>query len=176
VAVIRHARPEDLSAIVEIQNYRLHETTHEWTEVDHTVAEWAETLRRKGERGEPVLVAERDGEVVGWTTYGDFRDTTRWEGYRVSVELTIHVRHDQWGGGIGRSLMETLTEHARRAGKAVLVAGIDSTNEESIAFHGRLGFVETARMPGVGQKLGRRLDLVLMQRSLEASERHGDAT
>ena len=152
--------------MVEIQNARLHETTHEWTEIDHTVQEWTAILARKQLRDEPVLVAEADEEVVGWATYGDFRDTERWEGYRVSVEHTIHVRADTWGRGVGRLLLEALCDRAAAAGKSVMVAGIDSTNVESIAFHARLGFAETARMPGIGLKAGRRLDLVLMQRDL----------
>lgn len=170
MAQIRSARREDLPAIVAIQNARLEETTHEWTEVAHSVVEWVQILQTKQSRQEPVLVAEVEGEVVGWITYGDFRDTDRWEGYRVSVEHTIHVRRDHWGRGIGRDLLEALVDRARESGKAVMVAGIDSSNVESIAFHARLGFSETARMPGVGQKRGQRLDLVLMQRDLASHD------
>jgi phosphinothricin acetyltransferase len=60
--------------------------------------------------------------------------------------------------------MEVLLERAHGAGVHVMVGGIDSSNVESIAFHAKLGFVETARMPEVGHKFGRWLDLVLMQR------------
>jgi phosphinothricin acetyltransferase len=51
----------------------------------------------------------------------------------------------------------------------VIVAAIDSSNTGSIAFHERLGFVVVARMPGVGEKWGRRLSLVLMQLELAGS-------
>jgi phosphinothricin acetyltransferase len=44
-----------------------------------------------------------------------------------------------------------------------MVAAIDGENEDSIRFHERLGFVEVARMPQVGTKFGRWLDLVIMQ-------------
>ena len=56
--------------------------------------------------------------------------------------------------------------HAADAGKLVMVAAVDGSNEPSIAFHRKLGFVETARMPGLGVKHGRRLDLVMLQRDL----------
>ncbi len=72
-----------------------------------------------------------------------------------------------WGRGIGRSLLSELAACARRAGKRVLVAGIDAANARSITFHARMGFVEVARMPGVGEKWGQRLDLVLMQLDLD---------
>jgi phosphinothricin acetyltransferase len=47
-----------------------------------------------------------------------------------------------------------------------MVAAIDAENVESIAFHERLGFQVVARMPEVGRKFDRWLDLVLMQRIL----------
>ncbi|MFI5044836.1 MAG: GNAT family N-acetyltransferase, partial [Acidimicrobiales bacterium] len=55
---------------------------------------------------------------------------------------------------------------ATSAGKHVMVGGIDADNAGSIRFHRRLGFVEVARMPEVGFKFGRWLDLVLVQRTL----------
>ena len=53
-----------------------------------------------------------------------------------------------------------------------MVAAIDSDNTASITFHGRMGFTTVARMPEVGYKFGRWLDLVLMQqRALAGSQR-----
>ncbi len=167
MVVVRDATVEDLPAITSIYNALLETTTHEWTESSHTVAERAAWLAEHTATGMPALVAVDDGEVVGWATFGDFRDSVRWPGYRFTVEHSIHVRGDSWGRGVGRALIEALEARARDAGKHVMVAGIDSANERSIRFHERLGFVEVARMPEVGEKFGRRLDLVLMQRILD---------
>jgi phosphinothricin acetyltransferase len=49
-----------------------------------------------------------------------------------------------------------------------MVAAIDGANDASIRFHERLGFTVVARMPETGQKFGRWLDLVLMQRILDS--------
>ena len=113
--------------------------------------------------------ARRDGSRLGcgWATYGDFRDSERWPGYRFTVEHSIHVREESWGRGIGRALINALVERARREGKHVMVAGIDSENTGSIRFHERRGFWEVGRLPEIGEKFGRRLDLVLMQRMLD---------
>jgi phosphinothricin acetyltransferase len=164
---IRRATADDVVAITEIANALLGSTTYEWRDEPHTVAERSAWLADHDAAGEPVLVAEADGRVVGWTAYGDFRDSGRWPGYRFTVEHTIHVAESHWGAGVGRTLLTALMDVARANGKRVMVGGIDGTNEDSIRFHARLGFVETARMPGVGEKHGRRLDLVLMQRDLD---------
>src|SRR6478672_2991709 len=165
---IREATVSDLPAIADIANARLATTTWEWTETPHTVDERRRWLEQQNAAGLPVLVAVEDDDVVGWTAYADFRDSTRWPGYRYTVEHTVHVRETHWGRGVGRDLIETLTDHARQAGIRVMVAGIDGDNVDSIRFHERLGFLEVARMPEVGEKFGRRLDLVLMQRKVDA--------
>jgi L-amino acid N-acyltransferase YncA len=164
---IRDATTSDLPEITEIYNAMLDTTTHEWTDTRHTVAERAEWLAEQNASGLPALVAVNNDEVVGWATYGDFRDSVRWPGYRFTVEHSIHVRGDCWGRGIGRMLLDALADRARAEGKHVMVAGIDGANERSIRFHERVGFVEVARMPEIGEKFGRRLDLVLMQRILD---------
>jgi L-amino acid N-acyltransferase len=167
MVLVRDATTEDLPEITEIYNALLETTTHEWTEALHTVEERAEWLTEQAATGCPALVAVEHDEVVGWATYGEFRDSMRWPGYRFTVEHSIHVREDCWGRGVGRALIEALMAHARAAGKHVMVAGIDSANVGSIRFHERLGFVEVARMPEIGEKFGRRLDLVLMQRMID---------
>ena len=48
-----------------------------------------------------------------------------------------------------------------------MVAAVDAENESSIRFHEALGFVEVARMPEVGRKFDRWLDLVLLQRFVD---------
>ena len=68
--------------------------------------------------------------------------------------------------GVASALLAALIEQAARLGKHVMVAGIAGENEISIRLHARHGFVETARMPEVGLKFGRWLDLVFMQRTL----------
>ena len=164
--LVRPAEVEDLPAITTIYNAKLESTTYEWTETLHTVEERAEWLAAKRASGLPALVAEDDGQVVGWATYGEFRDSTRWPGYRFTVEHSIHVAESHWGRGIGRMLVAALEAHARGEGRRVMVAATDSTNVQSIEFHKRLGYIEVARMPGVGDKWGQRLTLVLLQHDL----------
>jgi len=49
----------------------------------------------------------------------------------------------------------------------VMVGAIDSENVGSIAFHEALGFTVVGRMPEVGRKFDRWLDLVLLQRTVD---------
>ncbi len=164
---IRPASESDLPAVTDIANALLATTTYEWTEAAHTLEERARWLRDQEAAGHPALVATDDGTVVGWGAYSDFRDSSRWPGYRFTVEQSVHVAESHWARGVGRALVVALADHARGAGKRVLIAGIDGGNEPSIRFHARLGFREVGRLPGVGEKWGQRLDLVFMQHDLD---------
>ena len=127
-------------------------------------AAWFDEQRRAGN---PVLVAELEGTVVGFTSYDDFRASKKWPGYRFTVEHTVHVAQRHAGVGIGRALLETLMARAVAHGKHVMIGAVDAANVGSIRFHERLGFVEVGRLPETGFKFDRWLDLVLLQRQLE---------
>src|SRR5712691_11505465 len=102
MVMVRDAEPADLPEVTVFYNARLETTTHEWSETLHTVEELAEFLTARRRASYPALVAVDAGEVVGWATCGDFRDSQRWPGYRHTVEHSIHVREDRWRQGIGR--------------------------------------------------------------------------
>jgi L-amino acid N-acyltransferase len=161
--LVRAATGADVVEIASLLNALLATTTIEWTVTPRTAQDVLEWI---GDH-EAVLVAEDRGEVVGVAAYGWFRDVVKWPGYRFTVENTVHVREDRWGSGVGEVLMRALIARARETGKHTMIAAIDSTNGASIRFHERLGFIEVARLPDVGAKFGRWLDLVLLQIGLD---------
>ncbi len=148
-------------------------TTVAWTEHPETLADRTAWFERQTADGYPVLVAQLGGEgdddVVGFASYGSFRGAGKWPGYRLTVEHTIHVREPYWRSGIGRLLLTALVDRAVGAGLHVMIGAVDGANATSLAFHQRLGFTEVARLPEVGIKFGRWLDLVLVQRVLDSA-------
>jgi phosphinothricin acetyltransferase len=166
VVQIRDAVADDLPQVLAIQNALVATTTIEWRDEPYALDERRRWLEERQAHGDPVLVAVDGADVLGFAAFADFRDTTKWPGYRFAVEHTVHVREDQWGSGVGRALVEAIVERARAAGKRVVVAAVDGDNAGSIRFHERLGFVPVGRLPGVGFKHERWLDLVLLQRQV----------
>jgi L-amino acid N-acyltransferase len=165
---IRDATAADLAAISAIYNATIPTTTAAWTETEETLAERVAWFAGQQRDGYPTLVADDDGTIAGFTAFGDFRDAVKWPGYRYVVELTVHIAEPYWGRGLGRGLITELLARARTLGKTQIVAAVDADNEASLRFHARLGFAEVARMPAVGYKFGRWLDLVLLQRPTAA--------
>lgn len=161
--IVRDATSDDMSVVCDIYNALIETTTVAWSETPESLDERISWFQQQRGKRNPVLVADADGEVVGFASYGSFRGAGRWPGYRYTVEYTVHVRREQWGAGIGRQLLSALIDRAREAGLHVMVGAIDADNAASLRFHERLGFSEVARMPEVGRKFDRWLDLVLVQ-------------
>jgi L-amino acid N-acyltransferase len=169
--LIRDATTDDVAAINGLYNAFVPTTTVAWTEDLEPFEVRAAWFARQHQDANPVLVVEVDGTVVAFAAYDDFRDATKWPGYRFTVEHTVYVAPSLARQGIGRALVEALMARATAQGKHVMIGAVDAENVESICFHERLGFTEVARVPEVGFKFGRWLHLVLMHRTLLSSHR-----
>lgn len=164
--IVRDATLADAEDILAIYNFAAINTTAVWTDGPADLASRQEWLRARQEAGYPVLVAMKGRDVVGFASFGDFRP---FPGYRHTVENSVYVDERHHRLGVGRSLLAALIERATAMNKHAMIAGIDAANAGSISLHASLGFAEVARMPEVGCKFGRWLDLVFMQKHL-ASE------
>lgn len=162
--VIRDAVDGDVEAITAILNALLDTTTIEYRTEPHAVGERRVWLAERQASGDPVLVADDGGAVVGFASYAPFRDNRKWPGYRFTVEHSVHVAEAAWGTGVGRRLMDELIARAASAGLHAMVGAVDSANDGSVRFHERLGFVEEGRLREVGWKLDQWLDVVFMVR------------
>jgi phosphinothricin acetyltransferase len=163
--VLRDATEADLPAILAIYNHAVAETTAIWNEVlvdlDNRKA-WFEARRA---RGFPILVAEVEGRIAGYASYGDWRP---FDGFRHSVEHSVYVEKDHYGRGLGKALMAALIERARAGRIHVMVAAIEAGNTGSIALHTSLGFRLVGIHHEVGRKFDRWLDLAMMELKLDA--------
>lgn len=154
---IRPAVPEDAVAVAAIQNPIIRESAITFNPRERTSDEIVEAIGLLP----CFLVAEESGKIVGFASYDQFRKGL---GYSRTMEHTIVLGPDAWGRGIGRALMSALESHARSAGVGSLWAGVSGENPAGVAFHAGIGFEEVARLPKVGYKFGRWMDLVLMRK------------
>ncbi|MFC0284530.1 GNAT family N-acetyltransferase [Camelimonas abortus] len=166
MVIVRPASDRDAPAILDIFNWAVLETTSVWTETPVTLENRLAMMADRRARGYPFLVAEVDGAVAGYASFGDFR---HFDGYAATVEHSVYVAPRFHRRGVGRALMEPLVEAARACGKHVMVGAITADNEASIRLHEAFGFVRVGLMPEVGRKFGRWIDLLLMQKILDGS-------
>lgn len=161
--VVRDAAEGDIVAMAAIYDDLIATSDVIWYDEPLGVDVFRDRIADRLAGPDPVVVAVVDGTVVGYATYGPFRTLP---GYAASVEHSIFAAPGHRGHGVGQRMLDELIGRARRAAKAVMIAASDGSNLGSIRFHRRNGFREVGRLPGVGRKWGRPVDLVLLQLDL----------
>lgn len=165
---IRPAHVRDIPAITDIYNEAGVGTTASYALEPVTVEDRQAWFDRLTSADYPVLVMEdADGLITGYASYAQFRPL---EGYRHTVEHSVYIRDGHRAAGAGRMLMTALIDYARGRGVHVMVGVVDGANEASVAFHRKLGFEEAGRLPQVGRKFGRWLDVVFVTMIFEGNE------
>jgi phosphinothricin acetyltransferase len=163
---VRDATDADLAAI---QPIYAHYVRHGLATFEETPPSAADLLARRAAilaLGLPYLVALLDQQIVGYSYASIYRPRPA---YRHTVEDSVYVADGWHGRGIGRALLTALIARCEAGPWRQMVAIIgDSENAASIALHERLGFRAVGTLRGVGFKLGRWVDTVLMQRELGA--------
>ncbi len=158
--IVRAAVVQDASGICEVWNPWIKDTATTFTTELKTKDGIAQDIiARQG----AYFVAEEDGHILGFASYFPFRNGP---GYAHTKEHSINLAPQAQGKGAGRALMQALENHAHDQGIHSLWAGISGENPDGLAFHRKVGFTEIARLPEVGFKFGRWMDLVLMQKTL----------
>ena len=134
---------------------------------DYTIRSLAQQesiLESKIQLGFPIIVAENNGEVVGFGMYSEFRFR---EAYKFTVEHSVYVNQTNQGLGIGKLLLTELIQLAKKQGLHTMIGVIDAENQNSIDFHHQFGFKTVGIIKESGFKFGRWLDSVFVQLILD---------
>jgi L-amino acid N-acyltransferase YncA len=161
---IRPYQTEDTQAILDLIN---HHILHSTALYDYNIRSYEQQqtiLQEKISKKFPVIVAELDGQVVGFGMYSEFRFR---EAYKFTVEHSVYVNEVFHGKGIGKLLLQELITLARKQKRHTMIAVIDAENQGSVAFHEKFGFKTVGIIKESGYKFDRWLDSVFMQLILE---------
>ena len=112
----------------------------------------------------PAVVAERNGQVVGFASTSAYRPR---ECYAKIAEFSVYVARDQRGRGVGRRALEALIEESRAAGLHKLVSRIFPENVASRAACRAAGFREVGTYKEHGQLEGAWKDCVIVERLVD---------
>jgi phosphinothricin acetyltransferase len=156
---LRPATEADLHAISAIYNHYILTSTATYQYEPETIEDRRQWFAEHDEM-HPAIVAEENGEIVGWGSLSEFRTRC---GYRFTVEASVYVRHDCHRRGIGRAILSDLIERARKLGYHVLIGGASGDQTASLALQESLGFKRVAHFREIGWKFDRWLDVVFMQ-------------
>jgi phosphinothricin acetyltransferase len=110
---------------------------------------------------EPRLVAEEDGEVVGWAALSP---VSRRPCYAGVAEGSVYVAEAARGRGVGRALLGQLCADADAVGIWTIQTSIFPENIASLELHKRCGFRVVGTRERIGRLDGVWRDTVLLER------------
>jgi L-amino acid N-acyltransferase YncA len=156
---IRPATPGDAQRVAEIFNQGVEDrvATFETREAGpEDATRWIED--------DVVIVAEREGGLVGWAKASPYADRHRYyDGVR---EATAYVERGARRSGVGRQLLEALARSAAEAGAHKLVGKIFTSNAPSIALVGELGWRDVGVHERHGMLDGEWKDVLVVEKLL----------
>jgi L-amino acid N-acyltransferase YncA len=159
VCTIRPTRADDLPAVVDAYNAGIAERVATFETQLRTVVDIAAWQTD----GQPFIVAERDGRVLGWARAGSYSDRCVYQGVG---EHAVYVHPDVRGHGLGRRLLTELCAESERRGLYKLTSRVFTDNHASRAAHRAAGFEEVGVQRRHGRLDGQWKDCVLVEKLL----------
>jgi phosphinothricin acetyltransferase len=160
----RPATVADIKAITDIYNEAVLTTDASFDLEPKTEDEQRVWFASHGPK-HPVLVAEVNGAVIGWASLSQWSSRYAYAG---TAEISLYIKEKFRGKGAGRRLLEDIMREGERVGLHTVLARIVTGNAVSIHLHESVGFEHVGIMREVGEKFGRLLDVLLMQRIYSA--------
>lgn len=117
---------------------------------------------------EDVLVAEQDGELLGFAAVTQASPMSAHAG--VLVVNGLGVAPAAQGAGVGRALIEAAVEQARARGARKLTLRVLGSNTRALALYERAGFVVEGTLVAEYLLEGRPVDDLLMALHLDADQ------
>jgi phosphinothricin acetyltransferase len=170
--LVRPAVVGDVPTMMAIYNHYV-KTSHATFDIAPVSLEnrlaWFEHFAERGPFR--LLVAEQDGEIIGYAGSGRFREKPA---YATSVEMTVYVHPEACGRGVGARMYERLFDVL--AGEPIhrAYAGITLPNDASVALHRRFGFREIGVYDEVGFKLGRYWSVLWLEKPMPFAGQPGE--
>jgi L-amino acid N-acyltransferase YncA len=153
---IRAMQPDDWPAVREIYEQGIATKQATFETATPSWEEWD-----AGHLVDLRLIAEEDGEVVGWAALSP---VSRRACYAGVAEESVYVAEAARGRGVGSALLARLLADADEAGFWTIQTSIFPENTASIALHTRCGFRVVGTRERIARLDGTWRDTVLLER------------
>lgn len=166
---LRIATTQDAAELLAIYSYYVTDTAITF-EYDVPTGEVFEMRIRNTLEKYPYIVAEIDGQIVGYAYAGTFKERAA---YEWNVETSIYVHKDFRHMGIGKVLYEELERLLKAQNVLNMNACIAYPEQEdeyltrdSVRFHEKMGYRLVGEFHYSGYKFNRWYNMVWMEKSI----------
>lgn len=151
-----------LPQVLEIYNYYILNSTATFHYHPLTLAEMREILFFEDPKYTSYAILDGD-DLCGYCILCSFKKR---EAYAISAEITIYLKPEAIGKGLGSQAIQHIEAVAETRGIHSLIAIICGENASSISLFKRNGYHQCSHYREIGQKFGRFLDVVCYQKIL----------
>lgn len=138
--LVRPATRDDIPAIIDLlADDRLGKTRENPDDLAPYESAFA---RLSADPGQHLVVAERDGRIVGTLQLSLIPGLSR-RGTTRSIIEAVRVSSSERGSGLGATLIEWAVGESRRLGADLVQLTSDATRTDAHRFYERLGFVKS---------------------------------
>jgi phosphinothricin acetyltransferase len=160
---VREAGWADVPAILDIHNQGIEDRVATLDTEPHTLEQRRAWFERHGPR-HPVIVAEADGAVVGWSSLNEFNPRPA---YRFVADLSVYIRREWRGRGVGSRLLGAIIERGAALGYHKIVLSAFPFNPAGMRLYERFGFRTVGIYKEMGLVGGKWTDTIVMEKILE---------
>ncbi len=161
--MIRKATEHDLSAIKDIYNYAVLNTTATY-DINPRDDKYFANMLSEHTSKYLLAVYEDNGDIIGYVALSQF---SRRDAYDITAELSVYVKADCQNKHIGTQLMEYALSYAQTENRFLtIVSLITSDNEHSIYLHKKFGFEFGGKIKNAGFKFNRMLGVDIYYKNL----------
>jgi L-amino acid N-acyltransferase YncA len=165
--IVRPCFQQDLEFVQLIYAHHVLSGTGSFELEPPNLEEMTERWSRIVSQGWPFVVACPAADlsrVMGFAYASQYRDRAA---YARTFEVSVYAAPTTMRQGAGALMLSEVLTTLRADGVREALAFIgDSYNAASIGLHHKLGFKHVGTLARVGEKFGRQLDVVIMQRTL----------
>ncbi|KGQ62888.1 GNAT family acetyltransferase [Gallibacterium anatis 7990] len=155
--LIRPAQQQDLPALLAIYNHEILNGVATFDLQPKSLAERQSWFDEHNKNNHPLLVAEQDGEVLGYASLSRYAEKAA---YNSTVELSVYIAPSARRQGIASQLMHAVIELAKKDNATHLIVSlITGTNQASISLHQKFGFNKVGTLHQVVYKHQQFLDV-----------------
>lgn len=162
---LKPMQESDLPFVKEIYDYYTLNTTFVYFLDPITIQELQAFIPIGNERYRSFIVNSDEGIPCGFCYFSKFRPRPA---FNISVEITLYLKPECTGRGYGQQIMDAIEPLISNAGFKNIMALVAGENKASIRLFERNGYVCNANLPGVAEKFGRRLPLMMFQKVLDS--------
>jgi phosphinothricin acetyltransferase len=163
---LQFAKENDYAAMLEIYRPYVENTTISFEYQTPDLATFTQRMVALNDKY-PVIVCKDGDEVVGFA-YGS--PAFERVAYSWSADLSVYVREDMRGKGIGRMLVECVLRILKTQNYRKVYSLVTGENAASVAFHKAMGFKTVADFKEQGFKFGKWLSVIWLEYELNGRE------